>query len=101
MNGQVQLQTAGGNWNGLLWDLSETGARVQVENPPASGLTALITWEDHERLCRIVWATGEMCGVVFDRPIPAAAVRGAAGPNDGPQASLGNIPLGQRRSRPV
>jgi hypothetical protein len=95
----AHLQTPGGDWRGQLYDLSETGARIQVASPPIPGATALLRWDGHECFCRVVWTTGEMCGVVFDRPISGIAVRDATGPRTGPQASLGRIPLGQKRSR--
>jgi hypothetical protein len=99
--GEARLQTPGGDWKGLLWDLSETGARVQVQNPPSAGATALLKWESNEWFCKVVWTIGEMCGVVFERPIAAALVRNAPTERTGPRPSLSNIPLGQRRSRPA
>ena len=99
--GEARLQTPGGDWQGLLWDLSESGARIQVENPPSVGATALLKWEANEWMCKVVWTIGDMCGVAFERKIAVAAVRSAPAERTGPRASLDNIPLGQRRSRPV
>ena len=100
----VRLQTPGCDWHGRLWDLSEAGARVQVENPPAPGTTCLIGWQANELFCRVVWSIDDMCGVLFERPIPSAAVMETIGQPEpeapsGPAASVGNIPIGRRRSQ--
>jgi len=100
----ARLQTPGGNWYGRLWDLSEAGARVQVENPPPQGLTCLIGWQGNELFCRVIWSADDMCGVLFERPIPQAAVLETLGEPEpevpsGPAASVTNIPAGRRRGR--
>ena len=100
----VRLQTPAGTWQGRLWDLSETGARVQVVHPPAQGSMVLISWQTNELFCRVVWSADDMCGVVFERPISSAVVRETLGEpqreaESAPAASVGNIPVGKRRSR--
>jgi hypothetical protein len=98
----ARLQTPGGDWHGRLWDLSETGARVQIDGPPAQGCIALLKWDAYEVFCRVVWAADDMCGVLFERPLARDLVDttvGAAPPEQGPAASVGNIPVGRRRSR--
>ena len=98
---EAHLQTAAANWRGTLCDISETGARMLIARPPIAGATALLRWQEHETLCRVVWATDDMCGLQFERPIPLAAVRESAQCREGPRPTLGNIPLGQRRARPT
>jgi hypothetical protein len=98
----ARLRTTGGDWHGRLWDLSEAGARVQVKNPPAQGMTCLIGWATNELFCRVVWAADDMCGVQFERPIPHSVVLETLGEPEpeapsGPAASVGNIPIGRRR----
>ena len=98
----ARLQTPGGNWYGRLWDLSEAGARVQVDNPPAQGVMCLIGWQENETFCRVVWSADDMCGVLFERPIPTSVVLETLGRPEpeapsGPAASVGNIPIGRRR----
>lgn len=100
----ARLRTPGGDWYGRLWDLSETGARVQIQNPPAQGVTCLIGWQANELFCRVVWSAHDMCGVLFERPISRAVVMETLGEPEpempsGPAASVGNIPVGRRRSR--
>ena len=100
----ARLQTPVRKWHGRLWDLSETGARVQVEDPPQQGAIVLITWLANELFCRVIWSADDMCGVVFERPISSAVVRETLGERQreaevAPAASVGNIPVGKRRSR--
>lgn len=101
----ARLQTPGGDWHGRLWDLSEAGARVQVANPPPQGAMCLIGWLANELFCRVVWSADDMCGVLFERPIPYAVVLETLGEDpkpeaaSGPAASVGNIPIGRRRNR--
>ena len=100
----ARLQTPGAAWYGRLWDLSETGACVLVDNPPAKGVMCLIGWQSNELFCRVVWSAADMCGVQFERPIPASVVMETLGEPEheeanGPAASVGNIPAGRRRGR--
>jgi hypothetical protein len=86
-----------------LWDLSETGARVQIENPPERGDIILLRWLAFDALSRVVWSSEDMCGLAFERPLDRAIVAQTIGdeePEDpGPTASVGNIPVGTRRAR--
>jgi hypothetical protein len=88
---------------GMLWDLSTTGARIHTDNPPRTGTTALLKWQTHEAFCKVVWTTENQCGVQFDRPIARTLVDETVEEVEqpsGPVAAVGNIPLGQKRSRP-
>ena len=99
----AQLHLTTGMRPGELRDLSETGARVQIEAPPRPGTEALLKWQSHEALCRVVWAKDDMCGVMFFRRLPRTmldeTLQEEARPA-GPPATVTNIPLGQKRRRP-
>ena len=64
----ARLQTTGGDWSGRLADISETGARLQVGNPPKAGVHALLKCGANEIFCKIAWSIGDACGLAFDRP---------------------------------
>jgi hypothetical protein len=51
-------------------NLSATGAKLRGPTIPASGKPALFRLDNFEVLCKVVWATDELCGVRFDEPIP-------------------------------
>jgi len=63
-----------GNRNGRLFDISTTGARMVTDNPPPKGVSAILDWNLHEAYCHVIWVKPGMCGVEFDRPIPAKAI---------------------------
>jgi hypothetical protein len=99
----AQLHLTVGIRLGSLWDLSTTGARFETDNPPPVGMTALLKWQDYEAFCKIVRVTPDSCGLMFDRPLSSALVDDSVEEEikrRGPIAAVGNIPLGQKRSRP-
>lgn len=98
----AQLHLTIGMRQGMLWDLSETGARLHTPEPPRAGTTALLKWNGHEAFCKVMWATEDMCGLAFDRPLKPGMLDGTVqdNPPAGPVAAVTNIPLGQKRSRP-
>ena len=97
----ASLETPDGEIFGQLWDLSETGARVQTAYPPEQGTQALLKWGSERVDCAVIWARDDMCGVEFDSPIDRSVVSamGRIIPVPEPQgASLAKIPLGRKRS---
>ena len=101
----VRLHLMVGVRAGSLWDLSETGARIQLDQPPKVGAEALLKWQTYEAFCRVVWVTDDMCGIAFDRPLSSAMLDESLRQEEeerrpsGPVATVGNIPVGQKRSR--
>ncbi len=98
----VQLQLPSGQRIGCMWDLSERGARVEVDNPPGVGASVLLEWMCYDAICKVIWATGDMCGLMFEKPISPTQVLEAQQHREefsGPVAEVSNIPLGQKRSR--
>jgi hypothetical protein len=99
----ASLQTLTSERFGYLWDLSETGARVSSESPPAVGESAVLKWGTEKVMCRVVWTDRDMCGLAFDTPIDPATVASSArmiGIVEQPVAAVGNIPAGRKRSAP-
>jgi hypothetical protein len=82
----ARLQTPGGTRNVRLADLSGTGARVEVNDPPKAGIVALIQIGPHEMFCRIAWSGGGHCGVSFEKPLPRELVAAITGKAPGFQA---------------
>jgi len=97
----ASLQTLTDESFGYLWDLSETGARVSVANPPQSEENAILKWGTEKVMCRAVGTDRDMCGLAFERPIDPAVVASGArmiGIIEQPIATVGNIPVGRKRS---
>ena len=51
-------------------NLSASGAKLRGSITPAVSKTALFRLDEFQVLCKVVWATEELCGVRFDEPIP-------------------------------
>ncbi len=75
-----------GNVAGRLFDISDVGARLAMDNPPGTGCGAILEWPWGEAFCRISWAKPGMCGVTFDRPLPAKTL----------QQTIESAPVGPR-----
>jgi len=97
----ASLRTLSKETFGHLWDLSETGARVSVENPPETGESAMLKWGTEKVMCQVIWVEHDICGLAFESPISSEVVASSArliGILEQPTATLGNIPVGRKRS---
>ena len=95
------LETLTGESLGQLWDISETGARLKFDAPPPPGSAAILKWCEHKVRCSVVWATEDMCGVVFEDSLDSAQVSATTrliGEVRLPVAAVRNIPMGRKRS---
>lgn len=50
----------------LLANISATGARVRVEDPPKRGSEVFLMVNGLDLFGRIIWKSGEHCGIRFD-----------------------------------
>jgi hypothetical protein len=93
------LQLVSGDRRGTLLNLSATGAKIRLDDPPAAGLSGMLKWAGAEAFCKVIWTTGDTCGVAFERPLPrhvTAAVT-ARDERRGPVAGMSNIQPGRKR----
>ena len=98
----VQLKLPSGQRTGCMLDMSERGARVQVDNPPGVGASVVLEWMSYDAIGKVAWSSGDMCGLMFEKPISPAQVFEAEQHREefsGPVAEVSNIPLGRRRGR--
>jgi hypothetical protein len=96
----ARLRTCFGDRAGSLSDLSITGARFQTTEAPREGTTALLEWEGHDSICRVVWTKPDACGLAFEPRLARHIVdkyAAPAGPAE-PPAELGRIAQGKRSS---
>lgn len=42
-----------------------------TQDPPPKGVSVILDWNMHEAYCHVIWTRPGMCGVEFDRPLPA------------------------------
>jgi hypothetical protein len=60
----------------VISDISDTGARLDLENPAALPDTFVLLLSSRgapKRKCKVVWRTEHQIGVQFDRRLPQAA----------------------------
>lgn len=96
----VQLRMPSGDRMGRLIDISERGARLQLENPPREGASAMLQWGSQEVFCEVAWANEGACGVFFERPLlPEILIEttGAGDESAVPVADPKQIPIGKKR----
>ncbi len=67
----VTLNLPAGNVPGRLFDISESGARITAESPPGKGCAVILEWAYGEAYGFITWSKPGMCGLQFERAIPA------------------------------
>ena len=58
-----------GTYKALLLDLSRSGARIVLENPPKKGDGAIMRFDGNEIFCLVTWVDGARCGLQFDQPL--------------------------------
>jgi hypothetical protein len=95
------LLTLTGEFEGELWDLSETGARLAAPDLPVRSTRAMLQWRDQKHACTVIWTDGSICGLEFEEPIGELVVSECARllcTKEEPIAEVANIPLGKRRS---
>ncbi len=83
-------------------DLSERGARIQMDNPPGVGASVLLEWMCYDAIAKVIWSNGDACGLMFEKPISPQRVLEAQQHHveefSGPVAEVSNIPLGRKRN---
>ena len=97
----AHFRTLMGDSAGTLLDLSTTGARIHLADPPQPGTTGVLRWSRHEAICSVVWATDDVCGVSFDAAIDEAVMAQSARLSrvvEQPIAVVKNIAPGRKRS---
>ena len=102
VNCPVQLQLPSGQRIGCMVDLSERGARIQVDSPPRAGGSVILEWLCYDAICQVVWSTEDSCGLLFEKEISPARVLEVQQHREefsGPVAEVSNIPLGRKRNR--
>ncbi|KUR72886.1 hypothetical protein AQZ52_06675 [Novosphingobium fuchskuhlense] len=66
----MQLISVASRIDGVLQDLSQTGARISLcSPPPRQGRDVLLRWPGQELFGQIVWSNGLDVGVAFHSPI--------------------------------
>jgi hypothetical protein len=99
---EAQLKLPSGERTVRITDISESGARLQLLDPPPVGAIGPLIWRSYEVFAKVVWANGAACEMEFERPIARSVVEATAEGGEVQSLSIAevtNIPLGRKRSR--
>ena len=101
INLRAHIQTPSGERPVCMVDISEFGAGIGLDNPPAVGARGALKWGFYDVAFTVTWSNESSCGVVFDAPISSELVlettrRGALKNNRSAEPS--RIALGHKRS---
>lgn len=67
---RLLLISVASRMDGVLQDLSQTGARVSLRMaPPRRGRDVLLRWGSQEIFGQVIWSEGNEAGVAFLKPI--------------------------------
>jgi len=100
----AELRTPAGRRSAQVTNVSIGGARLQLNDPPAAGVTVVLECRSLTTMCKVVWATDMACGLAFEQPVSRAVVAeisGKAAPplTPPPEADLRSIASSVRQSR--
>lgn len=97
----IGLRTVSGVRECRITNISDAGAKLELENPPPEGVTGWLVMGEDEVYCTIAWSSEGTCGVEFEfvlRPGMMARIAGERRKDVGPAADRGNIQMGRKRS---
>ena len=70
----AKLDLIGGKRPCVLIDISATGVRLSLNNPPKPGECAVLQIENIEAFGTVVWRNSNCCGIRFDKSIREGAL---------------------------
>jgi hypothetical protein len=96
----VGFKTVSGVRECNVANISDNGARLEMLDPPAEGVSGWLILHDAEIYCRVIWADQRGCGVEFERNLGDYTLRQIASgqERDGPIVNKGRIQAGRKRS---
>lgn len=97
----VGFRTVSGLRECQMANISDTGAMLHLEHPPATGVSGWLVMGDDEVYCTVVWTNEAACGIEFERSLGTNTLDKIAGDVTrelSPAANRGNIQMGRKRS---
>ncbi|WP_299193478.1 PilZ domain-containing protein [uncultured Erythrobacter sp.] len=97
----VGLRTVSGLRECRMANISDEGAKLELADPPAEGVSGWLVLDGTEIYCKIIWSNESACGIEFERSLGDYTLKQIVGTQDlptGPAANRGNIQAGRKRS---
>lgn len=97
----VGFRTVSGLRDCNMANISDSGAMLEMERPPSTGVSGWLVMGEDEIYCTVVWTNEHSCGIEFERSIGPNTLNKIAGEQTrelGPAANRGNIQMGRKRA---
>lgn len=97
----VGFKTVSGLRECHMANISDSGAMLEMERPPVTGVSGWLIMGADEIYCTVVWTNEKSCGVEFERSLGAHTLNQIVSGKArelGPAANRGNIQMGRKRS---
>jgi hypothetical protein len=88
------LATTAGEQDVRVRDISEGGALIETQDPPAEGEKVSLLCSGHRLEGVVLWQADSRCGIGFEHPLPAAVLNDFSG-----RAMRVGAPRNYRRDR--
>ena len=96
----VGFRTVSGLRECNMANISDSGAMLELSDPPALGVSGWLVMGDDEIYCTVIWANERSCGIEFEKSLGPNTLNLIAGGQTrelGPAANRGNIQMGRKR----
>lgn len=97
----MSFKTVSGVRECQMTNISDSGAMLEMESPPATGVSGWLVMGDDEIYCTVIWAKEASCGIEFERALGSHTLEQYVSDNTreaGPAANRSNIQMGRKRS---
>ena len=97
----VRLRTVSSTRECRMANISDAGAQLEIEEPPAPGVSGWLILGEDEIYCKVIWSNLNTCGIEFENELgPSAldAMIGSKRRETGPIANTGKIAMGRKRA---
>ena len=84
-----------------MGNISDAGAMLEMENPPATGISGWLVMGEDEIYATVAWSSEGTCGMEFERPLGVKTLDNVVAGKEreyGPAANRGNIQMGRKRA---
>jgi hypothetical protein len=61
----------------ILENISKSGAKLSIDDPPKVGSEVILQWHGNELLGEVSWSSATQCGLVFAATVPPELLQGA------------------------
>jgi hypothetical protein len=61
----------------ILENISKSGAKLSIDNPPQVGSEVILQWHGNELFGQVSWASPTQCGLAFASTVPPTLLEGA------------------------